>query len=114
MPARLASMAALPFSLNRLSNSAETTSTSSPISRAAIPNAIMLGRPSGMAFAMSFTGSSRTCAPAAAIRGGVRRRAGSLITNALRAHFDLGAEAVALSQSIPIKRSNWSGRDSTG
>ena len=52
-----------PLSARRFSIGAKTCSTVKPSSRAAMPSAIMLGRPSGMALAISFIGISTTRAP---------------------------------------------------
>ena len=97
MPARLASIAAVPLSAKPLLDQRrQDIARPKPSSRAAMPSAIMLGRPSGMAFAISFIGISTTRAPA---RGDARRQfAAARIADhqAVRSDLDLGAEAVGI------------------
>ena len=56
----------------------------------------MLGRPSGMALAISFIGTSTTRAPDSVTIGGGSPPRGSLITNVCGPDFDFGAEAVGV------------------
>ena len=114
MPARLAAMAAGPLSTRRFLIGANACSAVKTSSRLAMPSAIMLGRPSGMALANSFIGTSTTRAPDSVTIGGKSPPRGSLITRVCGPALISAPKRWAFSQSMPTRRSNRSGRDSTG
>ena len=113
-PARLASTAAAPLSANRFSITGVKKSSASPSRPAAIPSAIMFGRPPGMAFAISLIGTSTTRAPVRPTMAGKSPPRGSLITRLCGAASISAPKRWALTQSMPMSRSKCSGGHSTG
>ncbi len=90
------SIASLPLPASCFSSRPDSTSSSIPSSFPAIPSAIMLGRPSGIAFAMSFIGISTSRAPALSIDWRLLAAARIADHKTVRAELDFGAEPVGV------------------
>src|SRR5579871_295838 len=113
-PALLASIAWRPLSANCFSTTLVRTSSLNRSRPAARPTAIMFGRPSGMALAISLIGTSAIREAARATIAGKSPPRGSLMTRLCGPTSISAPKRLAFSQSMPISRSNLSARHSTG